>query len=73
MLFQARIIQAIILGVFIGIVYVELESPESHPNDQRLLNDYNGVLFFLAQNNHINSMLPIVLSIPLERTVFLKE
>ncbi|KAL4512256.1 hypothetical protein ABPG72_005258 [Tetrahymena utriculariae] len=73
MLFQARIIQSILLGLFVGIVYLALPSPYDHRDDQRLVNDLNGAIFFLIQNSHINSMLPVVLSIPLERNVFLKE
>ncbi|KAL4474934.1 hypothetical protein ABPG74_001630 [Tetrahymena malaccensis] len=73
MLFQARIIQSVLLGIFIGIVYLPLPSPYDHSDDQRLVNDLNGVIFFLLQNSHMNSMLPVVLSIPLERNVFLKE
>lgn len=37
------------------------------------MNDYNGALFFVIMMTHMNSMLPIVLTIPTERPVFLKE
>ncbi|KAL4474935.1 hypothetical protein ABPG74_001631 [Tetrahymena malaccensis] len=70
---RSRIIQAIILGVFTGLVYSQLPDPETHANDQRAVNDYNGALFFLGMVMHMNTLLPIVLTIPSERPVFTKE
>ncbi|EAR86554.2 lipid transporter family ABC domain protein (macronuclear) [Tetrahymena thermophila SB210] len=73
MLFQARLIQSALIGIFIGIIYLPLPSSYDHRDDQRLVNDLNGAMFFLIQNSHMNSLLPIVLCIPLERNIFLKE
>ncbi|EAR86589.1 ABC-type transport system protein (macronuclear) [Tetrahymena thermophila SB210] len=73
LLSRSRFIQAIVLGLFTGIVYSSLPDPETHADDQRAVNDYNGALFFLAMVMHMNSMLPVVLTIPSERPVFLKE
>lgn len=70
---QSRAIQAAILGLFTGIVYSGLPNPEESANDQRAVNDFNGALFFMCMINHWNAVLPIVLTIPTERPVFLKE
>ncbi|EAR86435.1 ABC-2 family transporter protein (macronuclear) [Tetrahymena thermophila SB210] len=71
--FRAKIIQAIILGLFTGLIYLNLPDPESHRDDQRVVNDYNGAIFFLIQTTHMNTLFPIVLSLPLEKGVYLKE
>ncbi|KAL4512252.1 hypothetical protein ABPG72_005254 [Tetrahymena utriculariae] len=70
---RSRIIQSIILGLFTGIVYSSLPDLTTIADDQRAINDYNGALFFLAMVMHMNSILPVVLTIPSERPVFLKE
>ncbi|KAL4512246.1 hypothetical protein ABPG72_005248 [Tetrahymena utriculariae] len=70
---RAQIIQAIILSLFTGLIYLNLPDPESHRDDQCVVNDYNGAIFFLIQNTHMNTLFPIVLSLPLEKRVYLKE
>ncbi|KAL4512253.1 hypothetical protein ABPG72_005255 [Tetrahymena utriculariae] len=73
LLLRSRVVQSIVLGLFTGIVYSDLPDPATHANDQRAINDYLGLLFFLCSIMHMNSTLPIVLTIPTERPVFLKE
>ncbi|EAR86642.1 ABC-2 family transporter protein (macronuclear) [Tetrahymena thermophila SB210] len=73
LLLRSRIIQSIVLGLFTGIVYSTLPDPATHATDQRAVNDFCGLLFFLCMVMHMNSTLPIVLTIPNERPVFLKE
>ncbi|EAR86558.2 ABC-2 family transporter protein (macronuclear) [Tetrahymena thermophila SB210] len=70
---RAKIIQAIILGVFIGLVYLNLPDPYSNRDDQRAVNDYNGAIFFLIVNSNMSTLFPIVLTFPMEKAVFLKE
>ncbi|KAL4446966.1 hypothetical protein ABPG74_014938 [Tetrahymena malaccensis] len=70
---KARVLQAIVLGLFTGIIYLSLPDPETHQYDQRAVNDYNGAIYFLAQNLHMNTLFPIVLSLPLEKAIYLKE
>ncbi|KAL4512254.1 hypothetical protein ABPG72_005256 [Tetrahymena utriculariae] len=70
---RARIIQSIILGIFTGLVYLNLPDPETHKDDQRAVMDYNGAIFFLIQNAHMNTLFSIVLTLPTEKAVFLKE
>ncbi|KAL4474939.1 hypothetical protein ABPG74_001635 [Tetrahymena malaccensis] len=70
---RAKIIQSIILGVFIGLVYLNLPDPYSNRDDQRAVNDYNGAIFFLIVNSNMSTLFPIVLTFPMEKAVFLKE
>ncbi|EAR86408.2 ABC-2 family transporter protein (macronuclear) [Tetrahymena thermophila SB210] len=71
--FRAKIIQSIILGLFTGLIYLNLPDPESHRDDQRVVNDYNGAIFFLIQNTHQSTLFQMIVSIPLEKGVYLKE
>ncbi|EAR86501.1 ABC-2 family transporter protein (macronuclear) [Tetrahymena thermophila SB210] len=70
---KAKIMQSLILGIFVGIVYLNLPDPANHVDDQRAVMDYNGAIFFLIINTNMNTLFPIVLSFPLEKAVFLKE
>lgn len=73
MMLKARTGTAIFLGIFVALIYWQLEDGEENPNDVTALNDYLGFLFYISQEIFLNAMFPVALSFPLERAIFLRE
>ncbi|EWS74861.1 ABC transporter family protein (macronuclear) [Tetrahymena thermophila SB210] len=72
-LFRARIIQAIIMGLIVGLIYFQSEDGSNHPTSIRHMNDRNGLLFFVCINQLMMSLKPCSVSFPSMRKVFLRE
>ncbi|EWS74863.1 ABC transporter family protein (macronuclear) [Tetrahymena thermophila SB210] len=72
-LFKARIFQAIIMGLILGLTYLQMEDGSNNPTSIRDMNDRNGLLFFICINQLMTSLNPCLLSFPTFRNVFLRE
>lgn len=72
-LLTSRILQSIILSLITGGLFWKLSNDYSPSGLSRSFNSKNGALFFLAVSNFMSSMSPVILTFPMEKTVFLKE
>ncbi|KAL4512208.1 hypothetical protein ABPG72_005210 [Tetrahymena utriculariae] len=72
LIFKARLVQSIIISLFIGAIYWQIPGPHDNPS-QRSINDKNGFLFFWCIGMFMMTLNPCVLTFPSERAVFLRE
>ncbi|EAR86682.2 ABC transporter family protein (macronuclear) [Tetrahymena thermophila SB210] len=72
-LFKARIFQAVVMGLIIGLIYLQMEDGSNNPTSIRDMNDRNGLLFFVCINQLMMSLNPCLVSFPSMRGVFLRE
>lgn len=72
MMFRSRFIQAVIVSVFIGLVYLDTDSISSNSSSTDVQNKM-GLLFLTAMTNLMTSLNGVLLAFPAERQVFLKE
>lgn len=72
-LLTSRIAQTIILSLITGALFWKLGDNYSPNERSKSFNSKNGALFFLAISNFMSAMSPVMLTFPLEKTVFLKE
>ncbi|CAG5130203.1 unnamed protein product [Candidula unifasciata] len=66
-LFRIRIMQAFVLGVVLGLVYLQLTV------DQKGVMNINGAIFLLITNTSFSNMFGVVNSFPHELAIFLRE
>lgn len=64
---KIRFGQTIFLGLLIGLIFIRLG------NDLGSLQSRSGALFFLSINQVMMSMMPVLLTFPAERALFLRE
>lgn len=72
-LLTSRIVQTIILSLITGALFWKLSRDYSNSGLSKSFNSKNGALFFLSISNFMSSMSPVILTFPLEKSVFLKE
>lgn len=71
-LLTSRIAQAIILSLITGALFWKLGQDYSESSLSKSFHSKNGALFFLSISNLMASMSPVILTFPVEKTVFLK-
>lgn len=67
MVVRVRLVQAIILSLILGLIYLQLNL------DQEGVQNINGVLFLMLINMTITNMMGVLNSFPLETPIFLRE
>ncbi|XP_053393173.1 protein white-like isoform X2 [Mercenaria mercenaria] len=67
MVVRVRLVQAVILALMLGLIYLQLDL------DQEGVMNINGVLFLILINMTITNMLGVLNSFPLETPIFLRE
>ncbi|KRW98125.1 P-loop containing nucleoside triphosphate hydrolase [Pseudocohnilembus persalinus] len=72
-LLRARAGQTIILSILISLLYYQLPDGQDDPNNIQQIQDFAGFLFIQTVVFVMMSMLPVILTFPQERGVFLKE
>ncbi|KAL4474986.1 hypothetical protein ABPG74_001682 [Tetrahymena malaccensis] len=71
-LFSARLIQSIVISLFIGAIYWQIPGPQDNPT-QRNIDDKNGFIFFWVIGAFMMAIQPCVLTFPQEKQTFLRE
>ncbi|KAL4474982.1 hypothetical protein ABPG74_001678 [Tetrahymena malaccensis] len=69
---KARLGQAIITAIFVGLVFLRLPGPDDNPS-QRDINNRNGCLFLYTMMSFMLQLNPCILTFPSQRSVFLRE
>ncbi|EWS74862.1 transporter family ABC domain protein (macronuclear) [Tetrahymena thermophila SB210] len=72
-LFKIRIIQAIFMAIFLGLVYVKIEDGSNQPSSIRDMNNRSGLLYFTCVNQLMMALNPCLLTFPSMSTIFLRE
>ncbi|EAR86486.1 ABC transporter family protein (macronuclear) [Tetrahymena thermophila SB210] len=69
---KARVIQSIVLGLFLGAVFWQIPGPTENPTI-RDINDKNGILLFFSITIYMMQLQFCILTFPIQRPVFLRE
>ncbi|KAL4474974.1 hypothetical protein ABPG74_001670 [Tetrahymena malaccensis] len=72
-LFRIRIIQAVFMAIFLGLVYLNMEDGSNQPTSIRHMNNRNGLLYFTCVNQLMMALNPCLLTFPSMSTIFLRE
>ncbi|BFY98583.1 hypothetical protein BsWGS_01622 [Bradybaena similaris] len=67
LLFRIRILQALVLGMVLGLVYLQVTI------DQKGVMNINGAIFLLITNTTFSNMFGVINSFPHELAIFLRE
>ncbi|KRW98126.1 P-loop containing nucleoside triphosphate hydrolase [Pseudocohnilembus persalinus] len=70
---RARTGQTIVLSILVSLLFYQLPDGQDDPNNVAHVADFSGFLFFQSVNLIMLSIMPVVLTFPQERGVFLKE
>jgi len=65
--FQARIAQNLCIAILVGLVYLRLDTTQSS------IADREGALFFICMGQVMTSLMGVVLTFPLERSLLVRE
>ena len=73
LLVKAKFGQTIIMGLILIAIYWDLPDGGDKATDMRAIWKKNGFLFVVVVSTFMDSMVPIILTFPSERHVYLKE
>lgn len=65
--FKARFAQTLLIGLLVGLVYLQLG------NNQSSIRDRQGALFFLITTQVMSALMGVLLTFPLERALLIRE
>ncbi|KAL4474983.1 hypothetical protein ABPG74_001679 [Tetrahymena malaccensis] len=69
---NTRFIQSILLGLFLGLVFLQIPGPTDNPSI-RDVNDKNGILLFFAVSVYMQQLQFCILTFPIQKPIFLRE
>eukprot|EP00005_Dracoamoeba_jomungandri_P007043 CAMPEP_0174274676 /NCGR_PEP_ID=MMETSP0439-20130205/58844_1 /TAXON_ID=0 /ORGANISM="Stereomyxa ramosa, Strain Chinc5" /LENGTH=696 /DNA_ID=CAMNT_0015366603 /DNA_START=54 /DNA_END=2144 /DNA_ORIENTATION=- len=64
---QARFVQTIFVALLVGVLFFDLG------NDQQSIQDRQGALFFCLSNQAVNALMLAILTLPLDKAIFIRE
>jgi hypothetical protein len=73
MVVKARLGQNLVMGLFLGAIYFQLNDGKDDPTNQTDIKNISGCLFFISVSTFMTSINPAVLTFIPQRAVFLRE